>query len=164
MKSPLVILFIFISLASAQPPFLKGLGIGGKAALLVIKNLCGSEPPVACTCRDDNENESENDDLADVDILMGPLPRCVPKSCICADGSEQPLPPLPNRILNKVQEVLDKIRAKIASKVTKVCDNGESPSVCECNNALIGELTLPTDDPINIATCQPTRYYTFFRS
>ena len=62
-----------------------------------------------------------------VEVLTGPLPSCIPQSCICSDGSEKPLPSLPKRILKKIKKVLEKITAKIASKLTKVCDNGESP-------------------------------------
>ena len=75
--------------------------------------------------------------LDNVEVLRAPLPSCIPKTCICPDGSEQPLPTLPNRILKKVSRVLERISAKIQSKLTKVCENGVDPTVCECDNVLL---------------------------
>ena len=72
-----------------------------------------------------------------MEVLKAPLPSCIPKTCICPDGSEQPLPTLPNRILKKVSRVLERISAKIQSKLTKVCENGVDPTVCECDNVLL---------------------------
>lgn len=89
--------------------------------------------------------------------MTGPLPRCVPKTCICPDGSEQDLPSLPDRIKVKINKVLAKITAKIASKVTRVCQNDTEPTTCECRNALMGELDLPAQDVIDIARCRPSR-------
>merc|ERR1712172_20553 len=135
----------------------QGLGIGGKAALAVIKNLCGTEPPVACTCQPEDGEDSDEDDIDNVEVLKAPLPSCIPKTCICPDGSEQPLPTLPNRILKKVSRVLEKISAKIQSKLTKVCENGVDPTVCECDNVLLKELRFPVDNEVDIARCRPTR-------
>ena len=92
-----------------------------------------------------------------VEVLKAPLPSCIPKTCICPDGSEQPLPTLPNRILKKVSRVLEKISAKIQSKLTKVCENGVDPTVCECDNVLLRELKFPVDNEVDIARCRPTR-------
>jgi len=155
------IIFIFcIATAFGQrgdDSIFKGLGLGGKAALAVIKNLCGTEPPVACTCQpEDGENEDEND-LDNVEVLRTPLPSCIPETCICPDGSEQPLPSLPKRVLKKVARVLEKISARIQSKLTNVCENGRSPSTCECENVLMDELKFPVEDDVDIVRCRPTR-------
>merc|ERR1712021_60506 len=116
----------------------QGLGLGGKAALVVIKNLCGTEPPVACTCQpEDGENDDE-DDLDNVEVLRAPLPFCIPKTCICPD-------------------VLEKISAKIQKKLTNVCENGVEPTTCECENVLMDELKFPVEDDVDIVRCRPTR-------
>ena len=57
-------------LSQANNPLLEGLGFGGKAALAVIKNLCGDEPPIACECQEENEEDgNELDDLGNYDFL-----------------------------------------------------------------------------------------------
>jgi len=155
------IIFIFcIATAFGQrrdDSIFQGLGLGGKAALVVIKNLCGTEPPVACTCQpEDGENDDE-DDLDNVEVLRAPLPFCIPKTCICPDGSEKALPSLPKRILKKVSKVLDKISAKIQKKLTNVCENGVEPTTCECENVLMDELKFPVEDDVDIVRCRPTR-------
>jgi len=157
----LSIIFIFcIATAFGQrrdDSIFQGLGIGGKAALAVIKNLCGTEPPVACTCQpEDGESEDEND-LDNVEVLRAPLPSCIPETCICPDGSEQPLPSLPKRILKKVARVLERIAGRIQSKLTNVCENGVEPTTCECENVLMDELKFPVEDDVDIVRCRPTR-------
>ena len=81
-------------------------GPGQLAALAVIKNVCGDEPPVACTCQNDEDQNDESDDddddfnsLEDVELVMG-FPACIPNQCICSDGSEKSLPKLPDRLLS----------------------------------------------------------------
>ena len=59
--------------------------------------------------------------------------------------------------LLSVSRVLEKISAKIQSKLTKVCENGVDPTVCECDNVLLKELTFPVDNEVDIARCRPTR-------
>ena len=95
--------------------------------------------------------------LDNVELLKTPLPSCIPETCICPDGSEQPLPSLPNRIKKKVGRVLEKIAAKIQAKLTNVCENGVDPTVCECDNVLMKELQFPVEDDVDIARCRPTR-------
>ena len=56
-----------------------------------------------------------------------------------------------------VSRVLEKISAKIQSKLTKVCENGVDPTVCECDNVLLRELKFPVDNEVDIARCRPTR-------
>ena len=58
----LLCLSLFLQMAAGQPPFLDKIGRGAKAALAVIGNLCGSEPPVACTCRNTDENFADEED------------------------------------------------------------------------------------------------------
>ena len=92
-----------------------------------------------------------------MEVLRTPLPSCIPETCICPDGSEQPLPSLPKRVLKKVARVLEKISARIQSKLTNVCENGRSPSTCECENVLMDELKFPVEDDVDIVRCRPTR-------
>ena len=60
----LLCLGLFLQVAVGQPPFLDKLGRGAKAALAVIGNLCGSEPPVACTCRNTDEDFEADENSA----------------------------------------------------------------------------------------------------
>ena len=53
---------LLLQVAVGQPPFLDKIGRGAKAALAVIGNLCGTEPPVACTCRNTDENFEDEED------------------------------------------------------------------------------------------------------
>ena len=89
--------------------------------------------------------------------MNGPLPPCLPKVCICPDGSEQPLPELPEVVTMKISKILDKVASKLASKLTKICQNGADPELCECENALAGELTFPVENEVDIVKCKPTR-------
>ena len=58
----LVTFFNSLYVSKAQNPLLDRLGFAGKAALFAIKNLCGDEPPVACTCAPDEDDKDDEDD------------------------------------------------------------------------------------------------------
>ena len=77
--------------------------------------------------------------------------------CICPDGSEQPLPELPEPLTRKISGILDKVASKLASKLTKICKDGADPAICECENALAGELRFPVENEVDIVKCKPTR-------
>ena len=94
----------------------------------------------------------------DIQILVGPLPGCVPESCVCEDGSEVPLPPLPDRITTQINRVLETITSKIAGKLVQVCE-GEEPSKCKCENAFLGELIDPIQNSNDLRLCQPKQCY-----
>ena len=68
-------------------------------SLGVIKNICGEEPAVACTCQNNIDSTDKDDDfneLEDVELVTG-IPTCLPNECICSDGSVQPLPEISDR-------------------------------------------------------------------
>ena len=90
-------------------------------------------------------------------LVTGQLPPCLPEKCICADGTEQPVPSLPRPLLKTIQRTIERVASKVVRKLAKVCDNGEDPSVCECDNALVGELTFPVEDEADILKCKPSR-------
>ena len=62
------------------------------------------------------------------------------------------------RIKNKISQALDRIASKIMSKLTEICNNdSEQPEVCECENALLGEINFPVNNPAQLITCKPSR-------
>ena len=62
------------------------------------------------------------------------------------------------RIKDKLTETLNKIASKALKRMTKICNNEEDePTICECDDALIGQISFPLENPVELARCKPTR-------
>ena len=61
------------------------------------------------------------------------------------------------RIQNALSTAIEKIASKALSKMAKFCENDEEPEICECRNAILGEIRFPLENNLDIAKCKPSR-------
>jgi hypothetical protein len=64
---------------------------------------------------------------------------------------------LPKSIAERINKFIGRIAGKVAAKLTKICDEGGEPTICECENAEIGEISFPLTDGFELVSCKPTR-------